>query len=190
MSWAYVGAAAVTVVGGVMQNQSQKKEARENRAFQQEASNTAVQRRMADMRAAGINPILAGRFDASTPAGSMAPISNVAGNLSSAAATKQAFAAERKIEQEIVNLAAQEKLTKQQTIVYTQTVHKVVAETAKLRQEGKSVLLDNVIKDVLTDHYGQNFEDLLSKDMGVPWFKAFEMIKNAIQRGAEGTILE
>lgn len=45
-------------------------EALRNRHFQERMSNSAVSRRMKDMRDAGINPLLAGKFDASTPGGS------------------------------------------------------------------------------------------------------------------------
>lgn len=78
--------AAVPLLGGIFSglgqsraNKEARAEAQRNREFQMHMSNTAIRRRMADLRAAGLNPILAGKFDASSPAGNMAPVGNVGG---------------------------------------------------------------------------------------------------------------
>mgnify|MGYP000521350517 CR=1 FL=1 len=89
--------------------------ARENRAFQERMSNTAIQRRMEDMRKAGINPVLAARFDATTPAGSMAQMPNIGESTvrGASAGVTSALAIKRQA-QELRNMAAQERLTNAQ----------------------------------------------------------------------------
>jgi len=75
MAWQ---AALISAGGAYLQNQQAKKAAKRQMGFQAQMSNTAIQRQMADMRKAGINPILAAKYGgASTPAGATYSPSNI-----------------------------------------------------------------------------------------------------------------
>lgn len=73
-----LGSVLAGSAGAVMQGIASYKSAQKQMKFQREMSGTAVQRQMADMRAAGINPILAARYGgASTPTGASYSVPNI-----------------------------------------------------------------------------------------------------------------
>ncbi len=110
--WEAVGAAVGTSVGQWHANTTNWRIAKKQMAFQERMSNTAVQRRMEDMRLTGINPLLAGQHEASSPAGAQTTMQNALGQgISSAMQAIQLKKQLKKTDAEIENIEAATRLT-------------------------------------------------------------------------------
>lgn len=150
--WYTVGSALIGGLFGAAgqrsANEANLQIARENRIWQERMSNTAVTRRMADLKNAGINPILAGKFDATTPAGNVATMGNVGGAAVEGAAKGSAVAIARQEEKRLnaakKNLDADTRLKDEQAS-YTKTqANMVQSQDANFQAQTNQIILQNI----------------------------------------------
>lgn len=151
--WAAAAMGAGSLLGFFGQRDTNKMSAREaqkNRDFQERMSNTAIQRRMADMKAGGINPILAAKFDATTPSGAMANFGNpgLAGAQAGSLLGNTALGAQ-KINAEIATIESRTNLNNQQA----QAIAFIGALSTKA-EEGIGIIIDYLENDAATDIQG------------------------------------
>ena len=149
-----VQAGAVGAVSQHYTNLASAKQAQKQMDFQERMSNTAIQRRMADLKKAGLNPILAGGKEASSPSGQQAPVGDKAMAALTQANSAQALKNANVTEGILENTKSKEYFQAQQAMNKNQMIRDMLPHSALSAKFWRD---PNNIRKVSIDQWVQTF---------------------------------
>lgn len=159
--------AALDILGRRQQNQAQRAEARRAELFSERMANTQVQRRKADLEAAGFNPALAFGDSAASPGGIQAQIG---GELGGAVSSAQAAAMNR----------AQLELVRKQMEIATQQGIKAKAEAEVAGFDAQKRSVEQRVWNAIATGQGVDLGSPLAKSIASQ-FEATSMAPESIR---------